>query len=112
MEKYTQEQIQKAADKAVEKCGDSLNVTEYWTDGQILSVCFQAVPLVKKVVTMKGPPQTVTLRYHINNDGTMVRECLNLPGNAETFRIRNCIRDFTFEFASRLKESVKEGETV
>ena len=78
----------------------------------MVSVCFQAVPLIKKVVTMEGQPQTVTLRYHINNDGTMVRECLNLPGNAETFWIRNCIRDFTFEFASRLKESVKEGETV
>ena len=112
MEKYTQERIQKAADKAVEKVGDSLNVTEYWTDGHILSVCFQAVPLIKKVVTMKGPPETVTLKYHINHDGTMVRECLNLPRNAETFRIRNCIRDFTFEFASRLKESEKEGETI
>ena len=78
----------------------------------MVSVCFQAVPLIKKVVTMEGQLQTVTLRYHINNDGTMVRECLNLPRNAETFRIRNCIRDFTFEFVSRLKESEKEGETI
>ena len=77
-----------------------------------MSVCFQAVPLIKKVVTMEWQPQTVTLRYHINNDGTMVRECLNLPRNAETFRIRNSIRDFTFEFASRLKESDKEGEAL
>ena len=55
MEKYTQEQIQKAADKAVEKCGDRLNVTEYWTDGQILSVCFQAVPLIKKMKASGKP---------------------------------------------------------
>ena len=112
MEKYTQEQIQKAADKAVEKCGERLNVTEYWTDGQILSVSFRTAPLFKKIVTVKGPPQTVTLRYYINADGTMERECLNLPRNAETFRIRNYIRDFTFEFASRLKESEKGGETI
>ena len=112
MEKYTQEQIQKAADMAVERCGDRLNVTEYWTDGNILSVCFQVIPLIKKVVTVKGSPQTVTLRYYINSDGTMERECLNLPRNAETFRIRNHIREFTFEFAIRLKESEKEGETI
>ena len=72
----------------------------------------QAVPLIKKVVTVKGPPQTVTLRYYINVDGTMERECLNLPRNAETFQIRSCIRDFTIEFASRLKESEKEGEKI
>ena len=109
MEQYTQEQIQKAADKVVEKCGDRLNVTEYWIDGQILSICFQAVPLIKKVVTVKGPPQTVTLRYYINVDGTMERECLNLPRNAETFQIRSCIRDFTIEFEG-LDEYFKTGK--
>ena len=87
LEKYTQEQIQKAADKAVEKCGDRLNVTEYWTDGQILNICFQAVPLIKKVVTVKGPPRTVTLRYYINVDGTMERECLNLHDDEEIERL-------------------------
>lgn len=112
MEKYTQEQIQRAADQAVEKCGDRLNVTEYWTDGQILSVCFQAVPLIKTIVTVKGPPQMVTLRYLINSDGTMRRECHNLPKNAETFRIRNYIKDFTFEFVNRLRESEKEGDLL
>ena len=110
MEKYKQRQIQEAADMAVLKCGDQMNVTEYWVDGKVLSVSFEIVPLIKKVVTVRGEPQTVTLRYLIDSDGTMRRECLNLPRNAETFRIRNCIRDFTFEFASRLKESEKEGE--
>lgn len=112
MEKYTQKQIQMAADRVVERCGDLLNVTEYWTDGQTLNVCFRAVPTIKKIVTVKGPPQTVTLRYYINSDGTMGRECLNLPRSSETYRIRNLIRDFTFEFAARLKESEKEGEAL
>ena len=112
MEKYTEKQIRKAADGAVEKLADRLNVTEYWTDGQTLNVRFQAIPMVKKIITVQGAPQTVTLRYYINSDGTMGRECLNLPKSAETYRIRNCIRQFTFEFAARLKESEKEGETL
>lgn len=112
MEKYTQRQIQEAADIAVQKCGDQMNVTEYWVEGMALSVSFETVPLIKKVVTVRGEPQTVTLRYLINSDGTMRRECLNLSGNVETFRIRNCIRKFTIEFASRLKESAKKGEEI
>ncbi len=77
--------------------------------GQILNICFQAVPLIKKVVTVKGPPRTVTLRYYINVDGTMERECLNLPRNAETVQIRSCIRDFTIEFEG-LDEYFKTGK--
>ena len=112
LEKYTQKHIQEAADRAVEKYGDRMNVTQYWIDGQTLSVCFQAVPWIKRVVTEVGPPQTVTLKYFINSDGTMKRECLNLPRSSETFRIRNYIKEFTFEFVSRLRESEKEGETL